>query len=288
MAKNNRRTTGYGIGMSLTGPGTVFTLAFIAIAIGLGILMSRGITPKSTLSGLNDKYTYQIDTDQPNPQKPGLQLRTIKLKQVIPPTFDCGDDAIKGSPEPYILWAIDPAPGTPVVKGGAIKAFYQDEWPLTLGAGAVSPSTSSKDHVVNPNVGDETQKDANGFPFYPALFLSDVTSNPDNRSGDAQNGGIPHKPDEVFGAWKPLGGTFGSLLTPNNLDLGPGADTFPAASNVKFANIPRRDEPFYGAEIIWKVDNLGLTVGHSYRAQFIIHDGDSEGDISEGCTTIQL
>ncbi len=288
MAKEKKRSAGgMGFGINLTGPGTVFTIAFIGIALGMGILMSRGVTPRSTLSGLNDKNTYQIDTNQTEPQKSNLQLRTLKMKVVIPPTFDCGDDAIKGSPEPYILWAINPDPGTPVVKGGAIKVFYQDEWPITLGAGNVSPSTSSKDHVVNPNVGDETQKDANNFPWYPALFLSDITSDPNNKSGDAQNGGTPHKPDEVYGAWKPLGAA-AVMPNPNDLDLGPGADPYPPNSNVKFANSARRQEPFFGAEIIWKVDSLGLETGHAYRAQFILHDGDQVGDISEGCTTIQL
>lgn len=287
MAKNEKRGAGYGFGLNLTGPGTIFTLGFIALAAGMGILLTRGVTPKSTLTGSSDKYTYQIDTsDQTQTQQPGLQLKTLKLKQVIPPTFDCGDDVIKGSPEPYILWAIAPDPGTPVVKGGSVKAFYQDEHPITLGAGSISPPTGSQGHIVTPNVGDETQKDANGFPWFPALFLSDITSDPNNRSGDAQNGGTPHKPDEVFGAWKALG--TGIDPGPNNLDLGTGSDPFPATSNVKFANVPRRDEPYYGAEIIWKVDSLGLTDGHAYRAQFILHDGDQVGDISEGCTTIQL
>lgn len=287
MAKEKRKGAGMGFGVNLTGPGTVFTLAFIGIAVGMGILMSRGVTPRSTLSGLNDKNTYKVDKDQVDPKRPGLQLKTLKMKVVIPPTFDCGDDATKGSPEPYILWAINPDPGTPVVKGGAIKVFYQDEHPITLGAGSVSPSTSSRDHVVNPNVGDETQKDANGFPWYPALFLSDITSDPGNKSGDAQNGGKPHKPGEVYGAWKALGPSI-SMPIPNDLDLGPGADPYPASSNVKFANSQRYPETNYGAEIIWKVDDLGLEAGHAYRAQFILHDGDQIGDISEGCTTIQL
>lgn len=286
MASNKRRGGGASVPISLTSPGTIFTLGFIALAIGMGVLLSRGATPKSTLSGIDDKNTYQIVEDSPIPDQKGLQLKTVKLKVIVPPTFDCGDDNIKGSPEPYILWAIDPAPGTSVTKGGSIKAFYQDEWPLTLGAGDVSPSTSSQDHVINPKVGDETQKDANNFPWYPAIFLTDITNDPSSKSGDAQNGGKANKPDEVFGAWKPLG-NMGVAFPPNNLDLGSGADKFPTESNVTFSS-PRRPEPLYGAEIIWKVDNLGLTAGHAYRAQFILHDGDQVGDISEGCTTIQM
>lgn len=235
---------------------------------------------------------YQIDPHEASgsaKKDQNLQLKTLKFKKTTPQTFDCGNGTLKGSPEPYILWAIEPDPAeTAVTKGGSIKAFYQDENALTLGSGN-PPSNGSSDHVVNPDVGDLTAKDSNGFPFYPALFISDITSDSNNKSGDAENGGTPHKPDEVFGAWKALGGP---NPQPRNFtsyppNLGSGADTYPEKSNVVFKSGGRGHEMGYAAEIVWKVDNLGLTDGHTYRAQFILHDGDSQGDISEGCTTIQ-
>ncbi len=43
----------------------------------------------------------------------------------------------------------------------------------------------------------------------------------------------------------------------------------------------------YGAEIVWNASSLGLLPGHSYRLQFMVHDGDhdtSGGDAVEACT----
>ena len=45
----------------------------------------------------------------------------------------------------------------------------------------------------------------------------------------------------------------------------------------------------YGAEIVWNVDALGLTAGHVYRVQFMVHDGDQNntgGDAGEDCATL--
>jgi hypothetical protein len=260
-------------------------IPFLFIVVAFGVLLTSGAMVNISPTNPNEKYIY--DGTVGDSRKGNLQLNTLKFKIQQPDTFDCNSGALIGSNEPIILWAIDPPPGTPVGREGSVKAFYQDEFPLTLGSGDITPNTSSQDHVVNPKIGDETARDANGFPFYPALFFSDITNDPTNRSGDAQNGGTPHKPDEVFGAWKPLG-TGGYSTTPNNFDLGPDADPYPAEPNVKFKGQPSIVHGSFGAEIVWNVENLGLEEGHTYRAQFILHDGDREGDISEGCTTIQF
>ena len=49
----------------------------------------------------------------------------------------------------------------------------------------------------------------------------------------------------------------------------------------------------YGAEVRWDVDKLmadGVLIpGHTYRFQFMVHDGDQNktgGDVGEACTTI--
>ncbi len=260
-------------------------MPLLFVIIGFGILMTSGSLVNKSATNPSEKYKEAgVEEDS---RKSNLQLKTIKFKLQVPETFDCNTGAIVGSNEPYILWAIQPPPGTPVTREGAIKAFYQDEHPLTLGSGDVTPAKSSQDHVVDPNVGDEAARDANGFPYFPALFLSDITTDPNNRSGDSQNGGTPHKPSEIYGAWKALGPHSSTAMNPNNLDMGPGADPFPTEPNVTFKGKTRRPEPYYGAEIIWKAEDLNLEDGHTYRAQFILHDGDSEGDISEGCTTIQ-
>ena len=45
----------------------------------------------------------------------------------------------------------------------------------------------------------------------------------------------------------------------------------------------------YTAELVWNLDSLGLTPGHIYRMQFMLHDGDqnkSGGDAGEACVTM--
>lgn len=240
---------------------------------------------KENRLGHISSYTYVPVFPTPQDSKNALQLQTFKFTKKNN-SFECNTGAIKGSSEPRILWAMDPPPGQTVPANGKIKIWYNDEYPLTLGSGTVSDNASQ--HVVNPNVGDESARDANKFPYFPALFLTDITSNPDDTSGDAQKGGTPHKPDEVWGTWQALGGD-AVRSAGNNLVLPKGADPFPATSNITFSDSYeyRSRETANGSEIIWDVSKLGLTSGHTYRAQFIIHDGDREGDIGEGCTTIQ-
>lgn len=254
----------------------------IIVFFGIALVFSAPFKRSPT----SDRYTPDIPT--PGTGEDSLQLQTFKFKKYIPPTFDCENGSITGHPEPFILFAMSPDPGKIVGPGESIKLWYNDEWPLTLGSGSVSDNNA--DHIVNPNVGDEAARDANKFPYFPALFLSDITDDPSNKSGDAQRGGTPHKPDEIWGAWKPLGSS-ASVPPPNNVILPGGADPFPANSNIKFKGDTgryRSRETLYGAEIIWKVNNLKLVPGRTYRAQFVIHDGDFEGDIGEGCTTIQM
>src|SRR5439155_1101274 len=39
-------------------------------------------------------------------------------------------------------------------------------------------------------------------PMFPALFITDITTNPTSTAGDWQHGGTPIPPDAVFGTWK--------------------------------------------------------------------------------------
>lgn len=137
----------------------------------------------------------------------------------------------------------------------------------------------------NINFGNESTRDKDKLPYFPSLFVSDITTDSNNKSGDAQSGGVPYKPDEIYGTWKAL-----NAENPkgNGLKLG-GPDIFPQQTNMLNLINAKNALKLYNqftAEIIWKVDNLGLTPGHTYRAQFILHDGDREGDIGEGCSTI--
>lgn len=260
------------------------TFIFIIIIIISAFLFTTGYK-KNAQNNPGDFFTPDTSTDQS--KNDTLQLRTITFKPKPQSTFDCNEKQLRTSSEPQILYAMSPDPGTNIGAGGALKLWYNDEHALTLGVGSVSDNTSR--HVISPNIniGDPLAKDPNNFPYFPSLFLTDITSNPSDTSGDAEKGGTPIPPNEIWGDWKPKGGANPS--PPNNTILPPGADPFPPVSNIKFGDGRRRiRETEYGAEIIWKVDSLNLIPGHSYRAQFIIHDGDREGDIGEGCTTIKL
>lgn len=81
MANDNRRRGGYGFGINLTGPGMIFTLAFIGLAIGMGILLSRGVTPRSTLSDPGETGDLELVLETPGPNRNNLQLKTIKFRE---------------------------------------------------------------------------------------------------------------------------------------------------------------------------------------------------------------
>jgi len=78
---NNGSSSGGRFGMSLTGPGTVFTISFIALAIGMGVLLSRGVTPKSVLSDPGETGELELVLETPAPNGSRLQLKTIKFKE---------------------------------------------------------------------------------------------------------------------------------------------------------------------------------------------------------------
>ncbi len=223
-----------------------------------------------------------------NTQHKSLQLKTFRLQ----PT-QCVDKSNVVSSEPDILWAVAPGPTQTVGKGGKIKVWYNDEWPISLGQGP-NITTNYNGHLVNPDVGDTAARDQHHLPYFPAIFLSDITSNPANLSGEVENGGTPYKPDEIWGAWKPSGKpTDYDASQWNYLKLPQGADPFPSTSNLKTQSstlFRRPRETSNGTELIWNVDSLNLTAGHTYRVQIILHDGDQYwgGDLGIACTTIQL
>jgi len=270
------------------GSGSAFLILFIVILFA-GMMVGGFSVMSIPQAPQNGSQIQAVDAPNNTSSQRSLQLKTINFI-TLTPVIGCGvSDPINS--EPSILWATDPAPGGVASQGGLIKAFYQDEHALTLGFGNVSKMTvlSASSHLVNPNFGDMTKIDPNKFPYYPAIFISDITDDQNNRNGDAQNGGKAYPPDELYGTWKALAASDPSR---NNDNLGSGADLFPSKTNVSTSGGHR--EPGFTTEIIWKVDNLGLTPGHLYRAQIILHDGDQThsgsvvtGDIGENCTTIR-
>src|SRR5436305_5869834 len=102
-------------------------------------------------------------------------------------------------------------------------AFGNDEKGLLLGVNGATPLASSptngsngqagavSHHASGASGGDPAPADPSGRPFYPALYITNLTAHPlsgGTGAGDFQNGGSPRNlsggqpyVDDVFGAW---------------------------------------------------------------------------------------
>jgi hypothetical protein len=182
-----------------------------------------------------------------------------------------------------------------------IQGFFQDEKSMTLGCATttspVSAMPSNPGAVYYPQVGDPNCVDGTGRPMRPALYITDITYDPNCRAGDQQSGGTPYDPVAAFGTWKSAAvsatgkvGTPGPDPTPKNYwNLGSAADPVPAgAANVKCpctaASCPGTGHNAKGFGTEFKYE-AGLISGHSYRIQITAHDGDqtSGADAGEAC-----
>jgi hypothetical protein len=223
---------------------------------------------------------------------------------------DCGYPTTGGTAlskvtfsENEVLRAIQPEGAAPQ---GIVRLFYNDEHALTLGvrsvvvktaAGAmtmdypVSPLMTDPGSVTNAQLGTtELQGDQSGLdqslrPMWPVLYITDITTNPQSRVGDWQEGGVPTGPNAVFGSWKAAVRTVDKTATPNTVVITPDKD--PAKNNWNLGGgdpVPAGlTNQGYGAEARWTVP---LTSGHSYRVQVLVHDGDQNkagGDSGEAC-----
>jgi hypothetical protein len=163
---------------------------------------------------------------------------------------------------------------------------------MTTNPGSVINTVLGADIPVGSTImsGDQAGTDPAGRPMYPALFITDITSNPSSKAGDWQYGGTPIVPDAVFGTWKGAIKTINKVtntvtVTPdadvvkNNWNLGTGSDPVPGT----FSN------EGYGSEVRWNVNDLPLLPGHVYRIQFMVHDGDQNkagGDVGQACMLV--
>jgi hypothetical protein len=165
-------------------------------------------------------------------------------------------------------------------------------YPITALA-AVPSGTTNPAVGSTLTSGDEAGNDTNDRPEYPAAFVTDITTDPTTRNGDWQFGGTPIAPNAVYGTWKSavrlIDRTKGDKVsvTPdgdpakNNWTLGTGSDAVPSGQTNEG----------YGAEVRWNVDDLGLQAGHSYRIQFMVHDGDQHntgGDVGQACMHVVI
>jgi hypothetical protein len=206
--------------------------------------------------------------------------------------------------EGTVLEGIVPSGGAPLA---TISVFYNDEHALTLGVRQVivmeanggttmtdfpvSPLPSDPGMVVNPMLGttmltgDNSGLDVSLRPMWPALFITDTTSNPNSRVGDWQQGGVPVGPKAVFGSWKGAVRTVDKTTNPPTASITPDADPKPNHWNLAGGDpVPMGLMDLgFGAEARFEVPLQG---GHSYRLQVMVHDGDQRkvgGDSGEAC-----
>ena len=238
----------------------------------------------------------------------GVFTCTPGVQQLV--ITDCGYPYASSNPltstvfnESEVLRAIQPSGSWP---NGVVSMFYNDEHALTLGVRSVevktaggttttdypvSPLAASPSTVTSPQTGtnilngDQSGLDASLRPMWPSLFVTDITTDPNSKAGDWQQGGRPISPNAVFGSWKSAVRTVDKTVTPPTVTITPDAD--PAKNNWSLAggNTPPsglKNEGF-GTEARW---NVALVPGRSYRLQVIVHDGDQNkvgGDSGEAC-----
>jgi len=232
--------------------------------------------------------------------------------------------------ESEVLRTFSPTGAVTATPGLTIKLWYNDEHALTLGVRRVSVktktgtavtdyplsalcSTTAGCGVTNPQVGttaldgDQAGTDTStcaGYPdlcdrpMFPALFITDITTDPTSKAGDWQSGGTPLPPNAVFGTWKAAVRTVDKTKSPTAVTVTPDPD--PAKNNWNLGGgdpVPDatlRNEG-YGAEVRWNVDALiaagQMVSGRAYRLQFMVHDGDQNkagGDSGENCVDLNL
>jgi hypothetical protein len=201
--------------------------------------------------------------------------------------------------EDGVLRAIQPSGSA---SAGIVKMFYNDEHAMTLGVRSVvvdgattnytvSPLSSDPGSVTTPKTGsnilagDQAGLDQSLRPMWPALFITDVTGDPTNRSGDWQQGGKPIGPNAVYGTWKAAVRTVDNSTSPAAVSITPDADPAKNDWTLGGPDSPPQglSDEGYGAEVVW---NIPFTAGHSYRIQVLVHDGDQNkagGDSGEAC-----
>jgi hypothetical protein len=297
---------------ALIDKGSIYVVVILTLLIFGGFIMVGGTLP-TTLPSPNSSLV-QLLAPPAQPTGTGLQLGYFlgvsptpvptKVPDVVSPlspfepvVIPC-DSGISGNQAPQMIWGV-----TVDISGAggdelAIKAFYTSNNALQLGSGAVSQMRNHpSDSVTNPAIGNATARDANNFPAYPALFLTDVTLSASGPNGDAQSGGTPNNPDYVYGAWKAAGGPNPAKNGPpgaGRQDRGPNADPWPPG------NVPGGDRSFdYTAEVVWKVSNLtafdpatgqqiSVVGGNKYKIQVVLHDGASPSNIGVACMIVNL
>jgi len=195
------------------------------------------------------------------------------------------------------------------LNAASIQAFYSDEHAILLGASNVNGTTCAIEptpaapgcSVGSLQTGCSGAADISGRPLVPSMFVTDITTDPTSRAGDWQCGAVaptPIPPTSICGTWKGATVTGTTVTTASD----PAKNICPAVGSTG-AGIPdpmptlqtTNYETGYCAEAIWNIGALQaagiLQAGHSYRLQYMVHDGDQNktgGDVGQNCVNVTV
>lgn len=303
-------------------------IGVIIAAIVAGASAAVGAAVYKKQAGLTGPVAMIDDPDgknAPSLQLKSLIAITIAPSPTRPPStgtfsqceYDGNGPGLEGVrfDEPEIL--IDYEPKAPNVAGpaDAIRLWAGDENSIIMGIATVKTPTGTIPYPItesginpitlfNPQTGapyEPNGKDSAGRPMFPALFLTDITDNAASRVGDWQQGGIPVPPHVASGVWifaDKDGSTIRSQPRPPIKNVVDTVWNVASGGTAPGPGTSYADRTYFGTEIRWNIAQLiadgklcpgiATCTGRTYRAQFMVHDGDSESDVAQGCVTIQL
>lgn len=271
------------------------------VALSVVLVSGAGYNPATyNNGGINttppQNGSSQIIVTQPLP--PGyqnLQLRTFGMITIAPsptPAAEHGCQGAQHNTESEILVGSDPAPNGTVGAGGKIRVWVVDEGRPHIANGE-QVDTLTDGHVISP--GDRAQKDVGTdgdgkYIWAPSIYVTKLPAEPLTNgyyAGDAENNGTPYFPHFIKGQFNnsPKPGRITSAMA-QSIPVDPDYTYFEnGPDRMGKPAKPITDLEDFPAEYIWDVNQMGLTAG-SYRAEFVIHDGDR--NIGIDCFTISL
>jgi hypothetical protein len=267
----------------------------------------RQPTPTNTATSTNTNTPTPTPTPTNTPVIPPCSQASL----IGANTTACPRRAITFSESSVLIGFRPSGGGGSLDASSTIQAFYSDEHALTLGTGAVSASPSTPGCNTSPSEGTTCPSscvpvanctssktpaapgcDPCCRPVGPSIYVTDITGDFSDTSGDWQCGTVPPTPiplTEVCGQWKAANGSDPTAknVCPAVGSTGAGLlDPRPPLASSKV-------ETNFCAEAIWNPSLLPgvFQPGHAYRVQFMVHDGDQNnggGDTGQACVNVDL
>lgn len=298
--------------------------AAVAVASLCGLVLCYNDCGKYSFSAGQDSTAAEGFPGPGIPSTPPVPFDSTNCSIAYP--FQSSNPATNiGFNESGVLVAFTPGGIVSIAPGNSIALWYGDEHAMVLGIRQVNivtaNGTSTSNYPVsamssNPGVqlspqvgadvssggvdvsrcpGSTAAQDSCSRPLFPALFVSDTTSNSANMSGDWQSGGAPFAPTAIYGTWKAAIRTVNMNQSPPSVsvtvDQDPAKNYWNLGMNVPVPTNTSSAESGFSAMVSWDVSTLGLQSGHTYRIQFMVHDGDQNkagGDVGENCVNLQV